>query len=109
MESHPAHRRLPPPGDAIDVFKALADPIRLTIIGQMTQSDEVACTTLEHLLPITKTTISYHVKVLYRAGLITIRKQGRNYFYSLRRETMDDLVPGFSEHVADMEGAWQPN
>lgn len=98
-------RPLPPPGDAIDVFKALADPIRLQIVGEMTRSDEVACTRLEHILPITKTTISYHVKVLYHAGLVTIRKQGRNYFYSLRRETMDGLVPGFSDHVATMADA----
>ncbi len=101
MEPRPA-RRLPPAGDAIDVFKALADPIRLSIVSEMTTSDEVACTTLEHMLPITKTTISYHIKVLYQAGLITIRKQGRNYFYSLRRETMDGLVPGFSAHVSAM-------
>jgi DNA-binding transcriptional ArsR family regulator len=106
--SHSA-RRVPAAGDAIDVFKALADPIRLSIVSEMTRSDEVACTTLEHMLPITKTTISYHIKVLYQAGLITIRKQGRNYFYSLRRETMDALVPGFSDHVAVMEGRWQPS
>jgi len=79
----------PPP---IEIFKALGDPIRWDIIVQMASVDELACVTLEDTLPVSKPTISYHTKILYQAGLINVRKSGRNYFYSLRREVLHELL-----------------
>jgi DNA-binding transcriptional ArsR family regulator len=76
----------------IEIFKALSDPIRWNIIVQMASVDELACVTLEATLPVSKPTISYHTKILYQAGLITARKSGRNYFYSLRREVLHELL-----------------
>ena len=70
-----------------EIFKALSDPIRWNIVLQMASVDELACVTLEDSLPVSKPTISYHIKTLYQAGLINVRKSGRNYFYSLRRES----------------------
>jgi DNA-binding transcriptional ArsR family regulator len=75
-----------------DVFSALSDPIRWSIITQAAQVDELACITLESTLPVAKPTISYHIKILQNAGLITARKAGRNYYYSLRREVLRDLL-----------------
>jgi DNA-binding transcriptional ArsR family regulator len=83
---------LPPLAPLPDVFKALSDPMRWTIVQEMADVDELACTTIERLLPVSKPTISYHIKVLYHAGLIEIRKQGRNYFYRLRREVLDEVM-----------------
>jgi DNA-binding transcriptional ArsR family regulator len=81
----------------IEIFKALSDPIRWNIIVQMASVDELACVTLEDTLPISKPTISYHIKILYQAGLINVRKSGRNYFYSLRREVLHKLVDDLRE------------
>jgi DNA-binding transcriptional ArsR family regulator len=81
----------------IEVFKALSDPIRWSIITQMAVVDELACVTLESTLPVSKPTISYHTKILYQAGLISQRKSGRNYYYSLRRDVLDELVDSLWE------------
>jgi DNA-binding transcriptional ArsR family regulator len=75
-----------------EVFKALSDPIRWSIIVQMSKVDELACLTLESTLPVSKPTISYHTKILHDAGLIRTRKAGRNYYYSLRRDVLGDLL-----------------
>jgi DNA-binding transcriptional ArsR family regulator len=75
-----------------EIFKALADPVRWDIVLQMASVDELACMTLEDTLPVSKPTISYHTKILYHAGLITVRKSGRNYYYSLRRDVLGDLL-----------------
>jgi DNA-binding transcriptional ArsR family regulator len=75
-----------------EVFKALGDPIRWSIIQQMAEVDELACSTLEDTLPISKPTISYHTKILTQAGLVQVRKQGRNFFYTLRRDVLRDLM-----------------
>jgi DNA-binding transcriptional ArsR family regulator len=75
-----------------EIFKALSDPIRWNIIVQMAAVDELACVTLETTLPVSKPTISYHTKILYQAGLINVRKSGRNYYYSLRRDALHELL-----------------
>jgi DNA-binding transcriptional ArsR family regulator len=75
-----------------EVFKALGDPIRWNIVQQMAEVGELACSTLEETLPVSKPTISYHTKILIQAGLISVRKQGRNLFYTLRRDVLRQLV-----------------
>jgi len=75
-----------------DVFSVLSDPVRWSIIAQMAEVDELACVTLESTLPVAKPTISYHVKILQNAGLINTRKEGRNYYYSLRRDVIEALI-----------------
>jgi DNA-binding transcriptional ArsR family regulator len=75
-----------------EVFKALGDPIRWSIIQQMAQEDEVACSMLEDTLPVSKPTISYHTKILSQAGLVEVRKRGRNFFYALRKDVLRELI-----------------
>jgi DNA-binding transcriptional ArsR family regulator len=81
----------------IEIFRALSDPIRWSILEQMASVDELACITLESTLPVSKPTISYHTKILYQAGLISVRKSGRNYYYSLRRDVLHDLLDSLWE------------
>jgi DNA-binding transcriptional ArsR family regulator len=81
-----------PPQPPTEIFKALSDPVRWSIIVQMASVDELACITLEDTLPVSKPTISYHTKILHHAGLINVRKSGRNYYYSLRRDVLHKLL-----------------
>src|SRR6202795_1983975 len=85
-------RKLTVENPPTEVFKALSDPIRWSIIVQMSKVDELACLTLESTLPVSKPTISYHTKILHDAGLISTRKAGRNYYYSLCRDVLSDLL-----------------
>jgi DNA-binding transcriptional ArsR family regulator len=75
-----------------ELCSALSDPIRWNIIAQAAKVDELAALTLESTLPVSKPTISYHIKILQNAGLITTRKEGRNYYYSLRRDVIEGLA-----------------
>jgi DNA-binding transcriptional ArsR family regulator len=90
-------RKLTVENPPTEVFRALSDPVRWSIIVQMAQVDELACITLEDTLPVSKPTISYHTKILHNAGLISTRKAGRNYYYSLRRDVIRDLLDGLLE------------
>jgi DNA-binding transcriptional ArsR family regulator len=76
---------------ATEVFKALGDPVRWSIIAQIAAVDELPCAELEQTLPVSKPTISYHTKILQQAGLLTVRKEGRNYFYALRKEILREV------------------
>jgi DNA-binding transcriptional ArsR family regulator len=83
----------------VQVLKALADSTRLDMIALIGSSEDYACTSLEHELPVGKSTISYHVKILSQAGIVTVRRQGRNFFYTLHRDIMEFYTPGLVERL----------
>lgn len=85
----------------VEVFRALGDPVRADVMKRVAMNDEVACTSLEKSLTVSKSTISYHMKILYHAGLIDIRKSGRNYFYSARRDAIETVYPGLLGWLSD--------
>jgi DNA-binding transcriptional ArsR family regulator len=81
-----------PPTDISEVFKAFSDPIRWSMVVEMSKYDEYPAASLEELVGLSRPTISYHVKVLYHAGLIEVRKEGRNFYYRVRREVVRDVL-----------------
>ena len=78
----------------VKLFKALADSTRLQMLELIAGAEEYACTTLETELPISKSTISYHVKILREAGLISVRREGKWFFYKANRDVLDYYLPG---------------
>jgi DNA-binding transcriptional ArsR family regulator len=75
----------------VEAFKALGDPVRWEILERASGADQVACQDLDSL-PVSKPTISYHLKILSQAGLISVRKAGRNSYYSLEREALHQVL-----------------
>lgn len=87
------------PEAEVEIFKALGDPIRWNIITAIAVAGELPCASLEDKLPIAKPTISYHTKILQQAGLLAVRKEGRNSFYTLRGEILEDIIDSLG-HLA---------
>lgn len=82
------------PDELAAVGAALADPTRVRMLRLMQANDEVACAALETTFSLTKSTISYHVRVLRHAGLIRVRKTGKFYHYALSRDEIERRFPG---------------
>jgi ArsR family transcriptional regulator len=70
------------------VAKALADPRRMALLESIGSQREYSCQKLCSVFPVTKGTISHHMKELSRAGLIEARKEGQYHFYEVRREVL---------------------
>lgn len=70
------------------VAKALADPRRMALLESIGSQREYSCQKLCSIFPVTKGTISHHMKELSRAGLIEARKEGQYHFYEVRREVL---------------------
>ncbi|HEY2597256.1 MAG TPA: helix-turn-helix domain-containing protein [Candidatus Dormibacteraeota bacterium] len=87
------------------IFSALGDPVRMDIVRMIARKGELACTVLDDTLPISKSTISYHIKILYRSGLISVRHEGRFYFYKLRRENFARFLPNFVGRLRSADAA----
>lgn len=62
-----------------DVFKALADPTRVRLLGYLAQSQAgTACAChMPDALGITQPTLSFHMRKLHDAGLVSREKRGR--------------------------------
>jgi DNA-binding transcriptional ArsR family regulator len=97
--SHPITEQLSLPG----VLHALSDPVRLEIVRELAEGAELACGALD--APVSKSTLSHHLKVLRDAGLTQTRAVGVHRFVSLRAEDVDARFPGLLgcvlEHVGD--------
>jgi DNA-binding transcriptional ArsR family regulator len=86
--SHPVTEQLSLPG----VLHALSDPVRLAIVRELQHEAELACGELD--VPVSKSTLSHHLKVLRDAGLTRTRSVGVHRFVSLRREDVEARFPG---------------
>jgi uncharacterized protein YndB with AHSA1/START domain/DNA-binding transcriptional ArsR family regulator len=66
-----------------DVFKALADPTRRTLLDELYKNDGQTLSALEARLPMTRFGVMKHLKLLEQAGLVVTRRQGREKLHFL--------------------------
>lgn len=66
-------------------LKALGDPVRLRLVRAL-QHGPMTVTDLAELLETELPNISHHLRVLFHADLVTIRKDGKFSYYELNRE-----------------------
>ncbi len=65
---------------ALDLFRALADEVRLRIVHVL-QSAELSVAELVDVLGLPQSTVSRHLKPLRDAGLVDTRREGTSVFY----------------------------
>ena len=83
---------------AVDLFHALSDETRLEIVQRLRSGERCVCD-LTDLLSAAQSRLSFHLKVLKDAGLVSDRKEGRWVHYSLNREAFTEL----QELLGDMK------
>ena len=77
----------------VEAFKSLAHPTRLQIFFFLVrQQGEVAVGDIQAELEIPGPTLSHHLDLLRRAGLVQSRKEERFIYYSTRPEMVSELV-----------------
>jgi DNA-binding transcriptional ArsR family regulator len=80
------------------VLYALGDPVRLEIVKRLAEHREtLSCCALQ--VPVAKSTLSHHIKVLREAGIIASQKEGTQYANSLRFEDLETQFPGLLDAV----------
>ena len=81
-----------------ELFKALADPTRRTILDELSERDDQTlfeiCSRLatKHGLGSTRQAISQHLAVLEAAGLIRTRRDGRHKLHSITPEPLRQIA-----------------
>lgn len=73
------------------LFKALGDSNRLTILKRLSCGEECGCTLIDRL-DITQPTLSHHLKTLEESGLTTTRKEGVWKKHTIDDNLIDNLI-----------------
>ena len=71
--------------DFLNITKALADENRLRMLLALEHRELCVCQITE-LMGLAMSTVSKHLSILYQAGLVNARKEGRWMYYSLPRK-----------------------
>ena len=74
---------------AAQIFQALSDETRLEIIAMLESGERCVCE-LQDALDAAQSRLSFHLRVLKEAGIVTDRREGRWSYYELNREVLDD-------------------
>ena len=84
---------------AVSLFHALSDVTRLSILEMLRDGERCVCE-LQDELDAAQSRLSFHLRVLREAGLVSDRKEGRWSYYS--------IIPEALAEVHDLAVAMQP-
>jgi ArsR family transcriptional regulator len=88
----PGARRLRPAQAArlAEDLRLLSDPVRLQILDILAGSPGTVCVCdLEASLPVQQPTISHHLSLLRKAGLVHVHRKGLWAHYSIHRPALE--------------------
>ena len=74
-----------------NVFKALNDPTRRSILEMLKEKDLTAGQIAERF-DMSWPSISHHLDLLKKTGLVSAQKEGQFIYYSLNTTVMDDML-----------------
>jgi|SRR5579859_4136908 len=75
----------------MDMFVALADPTRRTILELLASSGELSATAIYAHFPASPQAISQHLKVLREANLVKMEKRAQRHLYRLNPQTLSQF------------------
>ena len=93
-----ASATLPSMTHAARWFHALSDETRLQIVAMLSHGERCVCE-LTGSLDAAQSRLSFHLRTLKDAGLVSDRKEGRWVYYSLNR----DVLNGMGEFLRDVK------
>lgn len=72
------------------VFHALSDETRLRIVARLLTGEQCVCDLVE-TLDVAQSKLSFHMKILKDAGLVSDRRHGRWIHYKIVPETLHEV------------------
>lgn len=93
---------------AARAFHALSDRTRLELVQCLMGGERCVCE-LQEGLGAAQSRLSFHLKTLKEAGLVTGRREGRWVYYSLDLEALGDLASLLTEVKERGEACCSPD
>ncbi len=86
-----ATRTSPDTERSVRLFHALSDGTRLSILQRLRFGERCVCD-MTDALDAAQSRLSFHLKVLKDAGLVTDRREGRWMYYTLNSEALGEVA-----------------
>jgi DNA-binding transcriptional ArsR family regulator len=90
------------PAASTDIFQAIADPTRRALLDRL-RDGEQPVKQLAEPFNMSLPAISQHLQILCEAGLVQVRKAGRQRLYRLNPEPLKEV----SDWITHYEQFWQ--
>ncbi len=75
-----------------NICKALSDETRLLIVSKLKETDELCACKLLELVECNQSTLSHHMKMLVKSGVVSARKDWKWVYYSLNKDKINKLL-----------------
>lgn len=77
---------------AANMLKAIAHPVRISIVGTLEDGQKRTVTEIHKLLGIEQSTASHHLGILKDRGVLSSKRDGKNTWYFLRHENLRTIL-----------------
>jgi ArsR family transcriptional regulator len=93
------------PGQFERIAKALSDPRRFAMLETIGAAEECANQALCQDFPVSKATVSHHLKELVQAGLVEAEREGQYVNYRARADVIEAYAQELVRRLGGTAGA----
>ena len=84
----------------VDQLKALAHPVRMQIVRQLLKGGQSCCGDICSCMPLAQSTVSQHLDLLRKAGLVHLAPEGTRSLYSLDQAAFTNVARQMAQLAA---------
>lgn len=85
------------------VFEVVADPTRRAILDRLRVSGPLSVREVGAPLPMTRQAVTKHLDALARAGLVRVRREGRERLHELDPEPLKEIDDWLAPYAAEWD------
>lgn len=89
--------------EAAVFFKALGHPARLAIMKYLAETNTCISGDISNELPLSRTTVTQHLKELKELGIIVGEIEGVKTYYCLNKEKLREIKKLFNTFLQDLK------
>jgi len=86
---------------AANMLKAIAHPIRISIVGYLEDGEKRTVTEIHKKLGIEQATASHHLVILKDRGVLSSKREGKNTWYYLKHSKLRNLLNNIGDCCKD--------
>ncbi|MCF8361743.1 MAG: metalloregulator ArsR/SmtB family transcription factor [Prolixibacteraceae bacterium] len=77
---------------AAAMLKAMAHPLRISILNLLKNGEELTVTQIHELLDIEQSTASHHLGILKDKGILCSKRNGKNTYYFSKHKVLGQMI-----------------
>jgi DNA-binding transcriptional ArsR family regulator len=77
---------------AAKMLKAIAHPVRISIVGYLEDGEKRTVTEIHKKLQIEQSTASHHLVILKDRGVLSSKREGKNTWYYLKHANLKNIL-----------------